>query len=224
MSAFPLALLGGTFDPVHNGHLGLADDVRAALELPEVRLLPAADPPHRAPPGAAAHHRLAMLRLGILDRPGLTVDDREIVRGGRSYTVDTLTQLRDELPGRPLAWIVGADAFLGLPGWRRWRELFALAHFIVVARPGVALDAALAPELAEQWRTRRTHDTAALRTAPAGSIVTVEITAHDIAATVIRSQLARGAAGIAAVRGLLPAPVLAYIERHRLYGTVPDAP
>src|SRR4051812_27795243 len=111
----PIALLGGTFDPVHYGHLHLADDVRRALALDEVRLVPAGDPPHRGGPSASAADRLAMLRLAAREFPGLTVDDREIARGGKSYTVMTLRELRDENARRPLILIVGADAFLGFP-------------------------------------------------------------------------------------------------------------
>jgi len=222
MTMAPLVLFGGTFDPVHNGHLNVAADVGRALNVPEVRLLPAADPPHRRPPGASAEHRLAMLRLGVDGWPGLVVDAREIARGGRSYTFDTLSELRREEPRRSLAWIVGADAFAGLPTWHRWRELLDLAHFVVVGRPGVVLADPLDSELGEQWRVRRAPD-GALPDTPAGAIVSVETAPHDIAATAIREQLARGAVGIESVRGLLPPSVLAYIERHRLYVPNPDA-
>jgi nicotinate-nucleotide adenylyltransferase len=111
----------------------------------------------------------------------------------------------------------GADAFLGLPAWHRWRELFDLAHFVVVARPGVELDLARAPALRDQWKSRRSDDASALRAAPAGAIVTQPVTAHDISATAIRAELARGAAGFDVVRSLLPPAVLAYIERNHLY-------
>src|SRR5690242_21711612 len=106
-----LAMLGGTFDPVHYGHLHLADDVRKALALSEVRLVPAGDPPHREPPRTSARDRVAMLALGVREFPGLVVDTREIDRGGKSYSVDTLAGLRAEMPQRPLGLIVGADQF-----------------------------------------------------------------------------------------------------------------
>ena len=115
----PLAILGGTFDPVHFGHLGLASDVRDALALDGVRLVPAADPPHRDSPRASAADRVAMLRLAVADAPGLTVDTREITRGGKSFTVDTLADLRAEMPARPLVLLVGADAFHGFLAWHR---------------------------------------------------------------------------------------------------------
>ena len=114
-----LGIFGGTFDPVHCGHLELAREVRAALDLAAVRFIPAGDPPHRAAPVAPAIHRLAMVELAIADHPGLEVDTREIARRGRSYTVETLEELRSEEPSRRLALIVGADAFLGFPSWRR---------------------------------------------------------------------------------------------------------
>ena len=218
-----LGLLGGTFDPIHVGHLELAREVRDALALSAVRLIPAGDPPHRAAPVVSAAHRLAMVELALADYPGLEVDAREIARPGRSYTVLTLEELRREAPERPLALILGADAFAGLPGWHRWRELFDLTHFVVVARPGMPLDGALPTVLADEWRRRFSDAPDALTGATAGTIVAQSITAHDISASVIRAQLARGNAGIAAVRGLLPAPVLAYIERNRLYRPHTDA-
>lgn len=218
-----LGIFGGTFDPVHCGHLELAREVRAALDLAAVRFIPAGDPPHRAAPVAPAIHRLAMVELAIADHPGLEVDTREIARRGRSYTVETLEELRSEEPSRGLALIVGADAFLGFPSWRRWQELFALAHVVVVARPGVPFDRALAPPLATEWAARFRDDASALEVAPAGSIIVQPITAHAIAASAIRAELARGAEGIAAVRGLLPAAVLAYIDRNQLYRSRPDA-
>ena len=140
-----LGVFGGTFDPIHCGHLELARELRAALGFSAVRFIPAGDPPHRAAPVATAAHRLAMVELAIAGHPDLQVDAREILRPGRSYTVPTLEELRSEEPSRPLALIVGADAFLGLPTWHRWRELFALAHVVVVGRPGVTIEDALPP-------------------------------------------------------------------------------
>ncbi len=219
----PVALLGGTFDPVHYGHLRFADDVRRALALPEVRLVPARDPPHREGPAASAADRLAMLRLGAAEFPGLAVDERELARAGKSYTVLTLEDLRREFPARPLLLLVGADAFRGLPTWHRWRELFALSHVVVVARPGVALEADLPAPLAAEWRTRRTTDPEALRSSPAGAIYEARVSPQPISATAIRAQLARGPAGRRDVAGLLPPAVLTYIDQHRLYPPPPDA-
>jgi len=216
-----LGILGGTFDPIHYGHLELAREAMAAAGLAGVRLIPAGDPPHRGAPVASAIQRLAMAELAVADYRGLAVDPREINRAGRSYTVPTLEELRAEDPLRPLALIVGADAFLDLPTWHRWRELFDLAHVIVVARPGTAFDGTLSPELAAEWDRRCRAAPDALAAAPAGAIVQVAITPRPIAATTIRAALFRG--DTAAVRGLLPPAVLAYIERNRLYRPGQDA-
>jgi len=218
-----LGIFGGTFDPIHCGHLELARELRATLGFSAVRFIPAGDPPHRAAPVATAAHRLAMVELAVAGHQGLEVDAREIRRMGRSYTVPTLEELRNEVPSRSLALIVGADAFLGLPTWHRWRELFDLAHLVVVARPGVTLDSKMPPLLADEWTGRLRRDPAALTAEPAGAIIMQPISAHPISASAIRAQLARGGDGIAAVRGLLPAVVLAYIDRNQLYRSRQDA-
>lgn len=222
VDATPIALLGGTFDPVHFGHLRLADDVRRALGLNELRLVPAADPPHRAGPRASAAHRRAMLNLAVAGFPGLVVDDREMRRDGKSYTVLTLEELRREFDSRPLWLVLGADAFLGLPGWHRWREIFTLAHIVVVARPGVELENALPAPLEEEWQRRHTPDPAPLYVTPAGRIFVQAVTPHPIAATAIRASLAR-ARDMDTLAQLLPPGVLAYIEQHHLYPPPPDA-
>jgi nicotinate-nucleotide adenylyltransferase len=217
MAHAPAALLGGTFDPVHLGHLGLADDARRALGIPEVRLMPAGDPPHRAAPGASAAHRLAMLRLAIERRPGLVIDDRELRRQGKSYTVLTLEELRVESERRPIVLILGADAFRGLPTWHRWRELLALAHIAVAARPRDPFDAALPDALVPLWRDRRAADAAELLASPAGRILVVTIVPRDISASAIRAAVARGGADAERARALLPPAVWDYIAEHRLY-------
>jgi len=217
----PLGILGGTFDPIHYGHLELAREVMATVGMTAVRLIPAGDPPHRGAPVAAAIHRLAMAELAVAGYRGLTVDAREIHRTGKSYTVLTLEELRAEIGGQPLALIVGADALLDLPTWHRWCELFVLAHVIVVARPGTLWDGSLPPALAAEWDRRYRTTPEALRAAPAGAIVRIAITPQPISASAIRAALAKGDG--AAVRGLLPPAVLAYIERNRLYHPGQDA-
>jgi nicotinate-nucleotide adenylyltransferase len=215
--ADPVALLGGTFDPVHLGHLGLADDARRALGVPEVRLLPAGDPPHRAAPGASAAHRLAMLRLAVERHPGLAIDERELERQGKSYTALTLDELRAEDAKRPIVLILGADAFRGLPTWHRWRELIGLAHLAVAARPGDPFDAALPDALVPLWRDRRAASAGELLASPAGRILVVRIVPRDISASAIRASLARGGADAERARALLPPAVWDYIAEHRLY-------
>jgi nicotinate-nucleotide adenylyltransferase len=221
MADCALGILGGTFDPIHNGHLELARELTAALPLSAVRFIPAGAPPHRAPPVASPAERLAMAELAVAGHSRLEVDAREIARAGPSYTVLTLEELRNEAPSRPLALIVGADAFLGLPAWHRWRELFDLAHVVVVARPGVEFDLDRAPALLPEWERRYVRDPHALFAAQAGTILVQPVTPHDVSASSIRAHLARGAAGVSAVRGLLPPAVLAYIERNQLYRSPP---
>ena len=219
-----LGIIGGTFDPIHYGHLRLGADVKAALGLSEVRLIPAGIPPHRAPPIASGDHRLAMTELGCAEFPGLVADGREVRRPGASYTVPTLQEIHAEDVTRPLALIIGSDAFAGLAGWHRWEQLFTLAHLVVVERPGAPswLDAA-PPALQEQWNRRLSTDPSRLSRQLAGTIVRQSVTPQPISATAIRAALARGAIGRAEVRGLLPASVLAYIDRNQLYRSPPDA-
>lgn len=219
-----LAVLGGTFDPIHYGHLRLGADVKAALGLDEVRLIPAGTPPHRAAPIASANHRLAMTELGCAEFSGLVADAREIHRAGPSYTVLTLESLHEEKPRRPLALLIGADAFAGLAQWWRWEQLFTLAHLLVVERPGIAFNPeSLTVALKTQWERRLTTETARLERSLAGSILRVPVTPHAISASAIRAALARGPSGQDQVRGLLPAAVLAYIERNQLYRSLADA-
>jgi nicotinate-nucleotide adenylyltransferase len=211
----PIVLLGGMFDPVHYGHLRFADGIRRALGVSNVRLVPAATPPHRAATRAGAADRVAMLDLAVREFPGLVVDTREIARGGRSYTFDTLQELRRAAATTPLVLLVGADAFTGFPTWHRWRELFDLAHMVVVPRPGADLEAGLPADLATELAARRTDDVRDLRARPAGSIYLQPMPPQPISSTQIRNAVA--AREVETIDGLLPAPVLAYIGSHRLY-------
>ena len=136
----PLGLFGGTFDPVHFGHLRLAEEARETLGLAKVIWIPAGQPPLRDAPGRSAADRLAMVRLAVAGNPGFTIDDGEVVAAGTSYTVNTLERLRAAHGERqPLVLLLGADAFGRLDAWHRWRELFGLAHIAVATRPGHAL-------------------------------------------------------------------------------------
>jgi nicotinate-nucleotide adenylyltransferase len=228
-SLAPLALLGGTFDPVHFGHLRIASETANALKLPEVRLIPSKTPVHRAAPGATGEQRLAMLRLAVADVPGLAVDDRELKRETPSYTVLTLESLRAEFPQRPLIWLIGVDAFLHINHWYEWPRLFELAHFVVLNRPGFAVAQALSATLAEVWQGRLTRSPESLRSTTHGSIYLHTVTPQSISATAIRDTIRNTigntiAAGASdeALLSFLPAPVLAYIRAHQLYRPAPS--
>ena len=209
----PIGVLGGTFDPVHFGHLRPALELLETLDLAEVRLIPCGQPPHRKPPRATAAARLAMLELAVANQPGLRVDPRELERPGPSYMVDTLASLRAEFGTTPLYLLLGSDAFLGLPDWHRWQELPQLAHLVVMHRPGWALDDDLAAPLAQLVDTRRVYEAAALAAQPAGNILLVPVTPLDISATAIRALIGAGRSP----RYLLLDTVWEYIRAHGLY-------
>ncbi|MDD5295273.1 MAG: nicotinate-nucleotide adenylyltransferase [Rhodocyclaceae bacterium] len=207
-------ILGGTFDPVHYGHLRLAEEALQALGLGAVRWIPAGRPPHRGDPLVTADERLEMVRRAIAGNAAFQLDEAEVRAEAPSYTVTTLERLRRELGAvQPLVLLMGADAFLGLATWRRWQELFDLAHIAVATRPGHELDIAAMPEpLAREFRVRGgTRDD--LGSSPAGRVCSFAITPLDISATDIRETLGEGRSP----RYLLPDPVLAYIQQHGLY-------
>lgn len=212
--ASPLGLLGGTFDPVHYGHLRLAEEAREALGLAGVRWIPAGQPPLRRAPRVAAAHRLEMVRRAVADNPAFSVDDAETRVDAPSYTVTTLERLRAEPGARPLVLLMGADAFLGLAAWHRWRELLGLAHIGVATRPGYELSLGEMPtELAAACAHRLGTDASVLGAAPAGRVVQFAMTPLAISASLLRARLA---AGLSA-RYLLPDPVREYILRNDLY-------
>ena len=206
-----LGILGGTFDPIHYGHLRPAQEVLRALDLAEIRVIPAANPPHRRPPVATAEQRLRMVELAVAGVPGFTVDDREFRRGGPSYTVLTLESLRREFGERPLCLLMGLDAFEGIETWHQWQRLPELAHFIVMTRPGWEFPAG---ERLPPWaRDRLVRETSKLAQAGAGKIYFQAVTPQDISATRIREALARGEP----VEAWLPFAVLEYIRANRVY-------
>ena len=210
----PLGLFGGTFDPVHFGHLRLAEEAIGNLGLGGVRWIPAGQPPHRGAPQVTGQQRLEMVLRSTAGNARFSVDASEVEAAAPSYTVHTLERLRDELGlDRPLVLLVGADAFAGLPTWHRWRDLFGLAHIAVAQRPGFPVAAGnLPPELAAEFTTRLS-DAAGLQLAPAGGIVTFTMTQLAISATRLRELLATGKS----VRYLLPDGVLDYINLYQLY-------
>ncbi len=211
----PLGLFGGTFDPIHFGHLRLAEEAIAHLGLGGVRWIPAGNPPHRGTPQVTAAQRLAMVLRSTADNPRFSVDPAEVEAAAPSYTVPTLERLRRELgPQQSLVLLVGADAFAGLASWHRWRDLLNLAHVAVSHRPGFPVEISSLPdELATAFARRRLADTAALAKAPAGGIVTFAMTQLAISATQIRKLLANELSA----RYLLPDAVLDYIRTHSLY-------
>jgi nicotinate-nucleotide adenylyltransferase len=217
--AGPVGVFGGTFDPIHLGHLRLAEEAREGLGLDQVRLIPSGQPPHRDAPATPAADRLAMVRLAAVGNPGLEVDDGEARAAQKSYTVLTLERLRAELgPAQPLVLILGADAFEGLPSWHRWRDLFGLAHIAVANRPGFAphgrrWPGVVSAELSAACEPRLTRDPAALAAAPAGRVLAFDMTPLAISASLVRDLLKAGHSA----RYLLPEAVLDYIQTHRLY-------
>jgi nicotinate-nucleotide adenylyltransferase len=217
VSTAPLGIIGGTFDPVHHGHLRLAEELGETLKLAEVRLVPSGMPPHRGAPHAAAADRLAMVRLAAAGNPRFVVDDREVRREGPGYTYDTLAELRGECgASRPLVLLLGADAFLEFATWHRWHEIFGLAHVAVAHRPGFPVErwgGHMPQPLAREYSARLMQQPLATHLTPAGGITVVPFTALDISATAIRERLRTGASP----RYLLPDTVLDYIRTHRLY-------
>jgi len=211
----PLGVFGGTFDPIHFGHLRTAFEVLQSAGLREVRFVPAGDPPHREPPRVDAAERLELVRAAIADQPGFVLDEREVRRAGRSYSVLTLGELRAELPDVPLCLIVGMDAFLGLPTWHRWTELLELAHLIVAPRPGWVApdDGVLGNLLAE----RRALDPRVLHATLAGRILVQPVTQLEISSTELRDLLAAGRDP----RYLVPDAVCERIRRTACY-TIPQ--
>lgn len=199
------AILGGTFDPVHRGHLHAAAAGRALLAAPKVTLMLAARPWHRAAPATSVQHRLQMLRLAVGADPHLDVSDWEARREGPSYTVDTLTALAD---GEPLVWLIGGDAFAAVDSWHRVADLPALCHFLVLSRPGTRYGGRLPRGF------RRVDDPATLARLPSGCVCFAPAAMLDVSATGIRRRILRGET----VDGLLTPEVWAYIRVHGLYG------
>lgn len=207
----PIGILGGTFDPIHYGHLRVALELYEDLGLREVRMIPARQPPHRGAPGASAEQRVAMLKAALAGQKALRLDTREMERDGPSYTVDTLRSLRTEVGETPLCLIMGADAFGALDTWHRWREVADGAHLIVAHRPGWAVDTANGP--GRELRGRIITDASALFERPAGYVLPWPVTQLAISASKIRDLVASGRTA----RYLLPERTLKLINSMGLY-------
>ncbi len=213
----PIGILGGTFDPIHYGHLRLAQEIAGQLRLAEVRFIPSGTPPHRATPAAPASDRLAMVRLATAGNALFTVDARESGSTTPGYTVDTLAAIRAEVgSAQSLVLMLGADAFLDLATWSRWHQLFQLAHIAVACRPGFPVDtwqSRMPQPLAAEYSARLMQQPFSVHVAPAGGVVVVPIAALDISATMIRNATRRGDSS----RYLLPDDIYQYIQEHGLY-------
>jgi nicotinate-nucleotide adenylyltransferase len=208
-----IGILGGTFDPVHYGHLRSALEVKDIFGLNEVRLIPCANPPHRKQPAVTAEMRLQMLELAITNQPGLKIDTRELDRYNQhqapSYMVDTLESLRQELPTEALLLFIGTDAFKHLTGWHQWQRLFDYAHIVVITRPGFET------RQLDNFFKVRLAGVNELAQAIAGKLCFQQVTQLDISATAIRDIIARKQnPGF-----LLPDAVIEYIKQHKLYET-----
>ena len=206
-----MGVFGGTFDPIHFGHLRTAFEMLQALHFDEVRFMPCGSPPHRGSPIADAELRLQMVKVATEGQRGFVVDDRELLRDGPSYSVDTLIALRGEFPLRPIALMIGMDAFLGLPKWHQWREILQLAHIVVAHRPGWR-----APDmgpLGELLADRGTHRIGDMHQAKSGHIYIHDVTQLEISSSEIRELVAAGRDP----RFLMPDAVRSVIEESGCY-------
>ncbi len=211
-SEAPIGVFGGTFNPIHYGHLRSALELVEHLELEHLRLMPCATPVHREAPDCLASHRAAMVGLAVRDEPRLHCDPRELDREGPSYTIVSLHEIRAELgPQRGLCLVMGFDAMLKLDTWHRWQELLDVAHIVAIARPGWELPKS---GVVAEWIDRhRMTGAEALRLRPCGGIFVEELRPLAISSTEIRAMLRAGMSA----RYLLPESVLNYIEEHQLY-------
>lgn len=207
-----IGILGGTFDPVHHGHLRSAVELLEHLGLDELRLMPSATPPHRGTPGCTAQQRVHMTELALAGENGLSCERLELDREGPSYTIDSLVELRHQLgPETSLALVMGCDALLTLPSWHRWESLLDYAHIVVMARPGWTLPTS--GPVAKWLADNRCAEATALKQAAHGRVLVEQMRPLPISSSEIRSLLAQGRS----VRFLLPVRVLDYIEAHKLY-------
>lgn len=205
-----IGVYGGTFNPVHYGHLRTALEVGEIFGLQQLRMIPCRLPAHRQPPEVAAEQRWQMLQRGLADTPPLLADRRELDRDGPSYMVDTLQSLAEENPEQGLLLFIGNDAFAGLEGWHRWQQLFAYAHVVVMTRPGHPL-----PKLSPWLDARLTNDAGQLHQQNAGLLYFQAVTGLEISATAIRKLIAAGRDP----KFLLPDAVIDYIRQHHLYSS-----
>jgi nicotinate-nucleotide adenylyltransferase len=206
-----IGVFGGTFDPVHIGHLRSAWEVRESLRIRDFRLLPAGQPPHRDRPVTPAAHRLAMLRLATQGLPGMRIDEREIGRPGPSYMVDTLQEIRSEAADQSVLLIIGQDSAASLDQWHHWNLLTELAHLVVMRRPGQRSEPS--PEVADFLAEREAETAMELGSSPCGKVWNIEVTQLGVSSSMVRRLIRSGRSP----RFLLPDPVLEYIGTNGLY-------
>lgn len=207
----PIGIFGGTFDPIHFGHLRSALELYQALDLAEVRLIPCYQPVHRKSPVASPQERLAMVEKAIAGESALTLDDREIKRQSPSYMIDTLESLKHEFKQTPCCLLMGIDALLGFPSWHRFIDILDLAHLVVAHRPQYHLPHT--GTIADLLKERLVQNPAVLHQTLAGHILLHPVTPLEISASDIRKQIAMGKNP----RFLLPNNVLEYIIQHGTY-------
>ncbi len=207
-----IGIYGGTFNPVHYGHLRTAWEIKELFDLEQLRLIPCRLPAHRYEPDVSGEMRFQMLKLAIADTSGFYADRCELDREGPSYMVDTLQSLSQEQTTGPLLLIIGADAFAGLQGWHEWQRLFDFAHVVVMTRPGFSRQ-----NLPDFFQQRLIEDFTQLQSRSAGYLFFQTVTLLDISATQIRQIIAAGANP----KFLLPDAVLAFIRKHQLYRAAP---
>lgn len=207
----PVGILGGTFDPVHVGHLRIALECQQNLGLSNVRLIPSASPPHRDTPSATVDQRVSMVERAILAAPYLQLDNREQQRTGLSYTVDTLKSLREEFPSTPLCLIVGSDAFEGLASWHRWQALLDYAHIVIAYRPGWQrnFDQGVGALLANHF----VSEIKPLHENLSGKVFPCPVTQLAVSASAIRQMIMEGKSA----QFLVPDSVWEFIQLNRLY-------
>jgi nicotinate-nucleotide adenylyltransferase len=211
-----IGILGGTFNPIHFGHLHLAEQLLSALDFEAIRLMPASIPAIKDRPIISADERAQMVKLAIAGHPKLAIDTRELERAGFSYSIDSLISLRQALGDKvSLCWLMGSDAFAKLNTWHRWSELLDYCHFVVVKRPH-SEDLTWNPEIESLIKAHQTHDLSTLQNTAHGKILIQEIAALDISSTQIRQRIALHQD----VSQLLPSAVWQYIQQHHLYAQI----
>ncbi|MEX2132001.1 MAG: nicotinate-nucleotide adenylyltransferase [Pseudohongiellaceae bacterium] len=206
-----LGVMGGMFDPVHLGHLQAAVTAMQSLHLESIRLIPCYQPNHRDPAICSPSQRLEMLHLATAGMSGIIIDDREIRRGGVSYTVDTLTALHEEFANAVFVFVLGIDSFLSITDWYRWERLFELCHFLVLGRPGYQVNPET--EIGRQFRDRRVNNPQDLFKNISGGVLLVSDMNVGLSSSAVREKIRIGES----IRGMVPQVIESYLVEHNLY-------